>query len=430
MIKLYDLSQISIGEILDRKGEEQADVTAAVDEIIAEVIAKGDEALLAYAERFDGVKLKSLQVTEEEIEQAVAETDPYFLETLEMARDNIAAFHEKQIRRNFMITEKEGVILGQKFTPIERAGIYVPGGTASYPSSVLMNAVPAKLAGVKEIVMATPPDKEGKISSVILAAAKTAGVTKIFKMGGAQAVAALAYGTESVPKVDKITGPGNVFVASAKSKVYGLVDIDMIAGPSEILVLADGSCNPRYVAADMLSQAEHDRMASAVLVTDSRELAESVREELEVQLPLLPREDIARTSIENRGKIILAQSMKQAVEMANAIAPEHLEICTDDPFALLADIKNAGSIFLGKNTPEAMGDYFAGPNHVLPTSGTARFSSPLSVDDFVKKSSFIYYTKEALGEVKDRVADFAEREGLHAHGKSVTIRFEGGGENQ
>ena len=316
------------------------------------------------------------------------------------------------------------MILGQKITPIERAGIYVPGGTASYPSSVLMNAIPARLAGVKEIVMVTPPDRDGRISSVILAAARTAGVTRIFKIGGAQAVAALAYGTESVPRVDKITGPGNVYVATAKSKVYGMVDIDMIAGPSEILVLADGTCDPRYVAADMLSQAEHDRLASPVLVTDSRDLALAVQKELEVQRPQLPREEIARASVDDRGKIILAESMKQAVEAANAIAPEHLEVCVDDPFALLAEIRNAGSIFLGKNTPEAMGDYFAGPNHVLPTGGTARFSSPLSVDDFIKKSSFIYYTKEALGQVKDRVADFARREGLHGHGKSVTIRFE------
>lgn len=424
MIKIYDLAQMSMEEILDRSGEEQVDVSEAVERIIQEVRQRGDAALYDCAEKFDGVKLSALQVTEEELEAAAAAVEPEFLRTLEMARDNIAEFHEKQVRNNFVMTEKEGVVLGQRITPIEKAGIYVPGGTASYPSSVLMNAVPAKIAGVKEIVMVTPPDKDGNVSDVILAAAKIAGVTKIFKMGGAQAIAALAYGTESVPRVDKITGPGNMYVAEAKSQVYGMVDIDMIAGPSEILVLADGTCNPRYVAADMLSQAEHDRMASAVLVTDSRELAEAVQKELEVQLALLPREEIARASVENRGKIILARSMKEAVDAANAIAPEHLEVCVDDPFALLPQIKNAGSIFLGKNTPEAMGDYFAGPNHVLPTSGTARFSSPLSVDDFIKKSSFIYYTKEALSQVKDRVADFAEREGLYGHGRSVTIRFD------
>lgn len=424
MIKIYDMSQIPLQEILDRQEQAQEDVSGLVDEILGEVKAKGDKALYAFTEKFDGVQLSALRVTEEEIDQAVKAMDPDFLVTLEMARDNIEAFHRRQVRNDFVISEREGVILGQKITPISRVGLYVPGGTASYPSSVLMNAVPARLAGVKEIVMVTPPGKDGGVSPVILAAARLAGVSKIFKIGGAQAIGALAYGTESVPRVDKITGPGNLFVATAKSRVFGLVDIDMVAGPSEILVLADGTCNPRYVAADLLSQAEHDALASAVLVTDSRELAEQVQAELEIQLPLLPREKIARASVENRGKIILTQSMKQAVEAANAIAPEHLEVCVDDPFALLGDIKNAGSIFLGKNTPEAMGDYFAGPNHVLPTGGTARFSSPLSVDDFIKKSSFIYYTKEALAEAKDRVADFAMREGLAAHGRSVTVRFE------
>lgn len=424
MIRIYDMNKIPMEEILDRTSGETADVTETVRAILQNVEQRGDAALLEYEEAFDRVRLSALQVSEAEMEQARAAVEPDFLRTLELARDNITAFHEKQIRKNFVITEREGVLLGQKITPVEKAGIYVPGGTASYPSSVLMNAIPAKLAGVKEIVMVTPPDREGKIADVILAAAGIAGVTKIFKVGGAQAVAALAYGTESVPRVDKITGPGNVYVATAKSLVYGRVDIDMIAGPSEILVLADGTCDPRYVAADMLSQAEHDKLASPVLVTDSEALAHAVQKELEIQLGQLPRQEIARASVENRGKIIVAGSMKQAVEAANAIAPEHLEVCVDDPFALLADIKNAGSIFLGKNTPEAMGDYFAGPNHVLPTGGTARFSSPLSVDDFVKKSSFIYYTKDALREVKDRVADFAEREGLHGHGRSVTIRFE------
>ena len=314
--------------------------------------------------------------------------------------------------------------MGQKFTPIEKAGVYVPGGTASYPSTVLMDVIPAKLAGVKEIVMVTPPAADGSVAPAILAAAKVAGVTRIFKTGGAQAVAALAYGTQSVPKVDKIVGPGNIYVATAKRKVYGIVDIDMIAGPSEILVLADGSCNPAWVAADMLSQAEHDKLATAVLVTDSRSLALAVQAELERQIPLLPRQAIARTSIDDNGKIIVTDDLDKAVEAANLIAPEHLELCVDDPFALLGKIKNAGSIFMGKNAPEALGDYFAGPNHTLPTSGTARFSSPLSVDDFVKKSSFLYYTRDALRNVKDRVADFAMQEGLQAHARSVTVRFE------
>ena len=346
-----------------------------------------------------------------------------FIKTLEMAAQNIRAFHSRQIRKNFMINDQEGVVLGQRVMPIEKVGLYVPGGTASYPSTVLMDAIPAQLAGVKQIIMVSPPDKEGKIADPILAAAKVAGVNRIFKVGGAQAVAALAYGTQSVPKVDKIVGPGNIFVATAKRRVFGVVDIDMIAGPSEILVLADGSCNPAYVAADMLSQAEHDKLASAVLVTDSMELAQAVQAQLEVQIPKLARAEIARTSIENNGKIIVSDSMSQAISISNLIAPEHLEVCVDDPFACLNAITNAGSVFLGKNVPEALGDYFAGPNHTLPTSGTARFSSPLSVDDFVKKSSFIYYTKEALGKVQDRVVDFAMREGLQGHANSVAIRF-------
>lgn len=428
MIQIYDLQQISIGEILSRRQEEEADVSEAVEAILEDVRRNGDQALLKYAEKFDGVRLSSLSVTQEEIEQALSQTDGYFLETLRQAADHIEAYHSKQKRSSYVLSESDGVVLGQKVTPLARVGIYVPGGTASYPSSVLMNAIPAKLAGVEEIVMATPPDNEGAIAAPILAAASVAGVTKIIKAGGAQAVAALAYGTQSVPAVDKIVGPGNIYVATAKRMVYGLVDIDMIAGPSEILVVADGSCNPRFVAADLLSQAEHDRLASAVLVTDSRELAKAVQVEIEEQLALLPREEIARTSIDNRGKIIVASSIEQAVDVANTIAPEHLELCVDDPFALLSRVKNAGSVFLGKNAPEALGDYFAGPNHILPTGGTARFSSPLCVDDFVKKSSFLYYTKEALAQVKDRVADFAQREGLHGHGRSVTIRFEERGE--
>ncbi|MBQ6685897.1 MAG: histidinol dehydrogenase [Firmicutes bacterium] len=424
MIKIFDLNTMTLEEILDRTEEGTVDVTDIVAGIIDTVRQKGDQALLEYAKKFDKADLKNLVVTQEEIDEALASIDTYFIETLKQARDNIQLYHEKQLRTGYEIQKEDGIVLGQKVTPLARVGVYVPGGTASYPSSVLMNVIPAKIAGAGEIVMVTPPDKQGKVAAPILAAASVAGVTKIVKTGGAQAVAALAYGTESVPRVDKIVGPGNAFVATAKRMVFGQVDIDMIAGPSEILVLADGTCNPSFVAADLLSQAEHDKMAQAVLVTDSADLAAKVAEELEVQLSQLPREEIARTSIENRGKIIVAGSLEQAIEAANAIAPEHLELCVDEPFALLPLVKNAGSIFLGKHTPEAMGDYFAGTNHILPTGGTARFSSPLSVDDFVKKSSYLYYTPEALAKVKDRVADFAEREGLHAHGKSVTIRFE------
>ncbi|MBQ3199935.1 MAG: histidinol dehydrogenase [Firmicutes bacterium] len=423
MIKQYNLAEIAVEDILNRDIREEKGVEDIVDEIIANVRQNGDAALIAYGEKFDKAKLTALEVTEAEMDEAFAAMDAEFIKTLEMARDNISRFHSQQIQKNFVITEEGGIVLGQKYTPVEKAGLYVPGGTASYPSSVLMNAIPAKLAGVSEIVMTTPPNAEGKIAPAILAAAKVAGVTRIFKVGGAQAVAALAYGTESIPKVDKIVGPGNIFVATAKRKVYGLVDIDMIAGPSEILVLADGTCNPEYVAADMLSQAEHDKLATAVLITTSADLAAAVSDELERQIPLLPREEIARTSIDTNGKIILATTMADAVAAANLIAPEHLEVCVDEPFSLLDDIKNAGSIFLGKNVPEALGDYLAGPNHTLPTSGTARFSSPLSVDDFVKKSSFIYYPKAALAKVSDRIVDFAEREGLHAHAQSVAVRF-------
>jgi len=424
MIKIFDSKKVDEKDILNREISDNGGVEAAVASIIDHVIEVGDAALFEYAEKFDGVKLDSLLVSFEEIEAAYQSMDPEFIKTLELAKDNIEAFHKHQVHQNFVVNEKEGVILGQKITPIEKVGLYVPGGTALYPSSVLMNAVPAKIAGVSELVITTPPNKEGNIDASILAAAKVAGVDKIFKIGGAGAVAALAYGTQSVPKVDKIVGPGNIFVAVAKRRVYGIVDIDMIAGPSEILVLADGTANPRFVAADMLSQAEHDKLASSVLITDCAALAEKVSAELERQIPLLPRAEIARTSIDTNGKIIVTANMKDAVAISNRIAPEHLEVCVDDPFALLNDIKNAGSIFLGKNVPEALGDYLAGPNHTLPTNGTARFSSPLSVDDFVKKSSFIYYDKDALAKVKDRVVSFAMQEGLDAHARSVSIRFE------
>lgn len=427
MMKLYRLEDLTPDQILNRDLRAEQDVEEVVDAIIADVRARGDAALRDYALRFDGARLEELEVSAQEMDQALADADPYFLDTLRMAAANIEAFHRRQLRDNFVMTEQDGVILGQKYTPVERAGVYVPGGTAAYPSTVLMDVIPARVAGVPEIVMTTPAGRDGRVDPAILAAAEVAGVTRIFKAGGAQAVAALAYGTESVPAVDKIVGPGNIYVATAKRKVYGKVGIDMIAGPSEILVLADGGCSPAWVAADLLSQAEHDRLASPVLVTDSEALALAVQAEVEVQLDALPRRDIARASVETGGKIILCGSLDQAVDVCNIIAPEHLELCVEDPFALLGRIKNAGSIFLGRNVPEALGDYFAGPNHTLPTSGTARFSSPLGVDDFVKRSSFIYYTREALGRVKDRIAGFAEAEGLHAHARSVTIRYEEGG---
>ena len=427
MMKLYRLEDLTPDQILNRDLRAEQDVEEVVDAIIADVRARGDAALRDYALRFDGARLEELEVSAQEMDQALADADPYFLDTLRMAAANIEAFHRRQLRDSFVMTEQDGVILGQKYTPVERAGVYVPGGTAAYPSTVLMDVIPARVAGVPEIVMVTPAGRDGRVAPAILAAAAVAGVTRIFKTGGAQAVAALAYGTESVPAVDKIVGPGNIYVATAKRKVYGKVGIDMIAGPSEILVLADGGCSPAWVAADLLSQAEHDRLASPVLVTDSEALALAVQAEVEAQLDALPRRDIARASVETGGKIILCGSLDQAVDVCNIIAPEHLELCVEDPFALLGRIKNAGSIFLGRNVPEALGDYFAGPNHTLPTSGTARFSSPLGVDDFVKRSSFIYYTREALGRVKDRIAGFAEAEGLHAHARSVTIRYEEGG---
>lgn len=424
MIKIINIENAAKEDILTRDIKLESGVEAIVADIIRNVRENGDAALKEYSLKFDKAEIENLRVTSEEIDAAYNSEDPALIETLEKAKKNIWNFHEKQLRKGFEINNGDGTISGQKITPIEKVGIYVPGGTASYPSTVLMNAIPAKIAGVSEIIMVTPPDKNGNIPSAILCAAKIAGVDTIIKTGGAQAVAALAYGTESVPKADKVVGPGNVFVATAKRMLYGLVDIDMIAGPSEILVLADGTCNPAYVAADLLSQAEHDRLASAVLVTDSEKLAYAVRDEIEAQLKTLPREEIARASIDTNGKIIIAKDLEQGVEIANEIAPEHLEVCVDEPFRYLDKIKNAGSIFLGKNTPEALGDYLAGTNHTLPTSGTARFSSPLSVDDYVKKSQYIYYTEEALGEVKDNIVLFANREGLQAHGRSAAIRFE------
>lgn len=423
MIRILEYGKLSNEEIFDRVIP-QSNVEDIVTDIIRTVREQGDKALLDYTRRFDGAELTSLAVTQEEIEEAFRAVEPEFIQVLENAAQNIRAFHEKQVRNSFVVTEQDGVLLGQKVTPIEKAGLYVPGGTAAYPSTVLMDSIPAKIAGCKQIVMVTPPGKDGKVNPAILAAAKIAGVTQIFKVGGAQAVAALAYGTESVPRVDKIVGPGNAFVAEAKKQVFGQVAIDMIAGPSEILIVADGKSNPAHVAADMLSQAEHDRMASAVLVTDSAQLAEAVQQELEKQIPLLPRAEIARASIDNNGKIIVAEDLAVVIAIANEIAPEHLELMVDNPFDYLDGIENAGSIFMGRNCPEALGDYFAGPNHTLPTSGTARFSNPLSVDDFVKKSQFIYYTQPALDKVADQVAYFARKEGLEAHARSAIIRSE------
>ena len=423
MIKILKYGEVPNSEIFAR-GTAATDVSGIVTEIIEDVKQNGDAALIKYAEKFDKAVLTSLEVTEAEIEEAFNAVEPKFLEIIRTAAENIRAFHEKQVRNSFIISEKDGIVTGQKVTPIEKVGLYVPGGTAAYPSTVLMDSIPAKIAGCKEICITTPPSKDGKVNPVILAAAKIAGVDRIFKTGGAQAIAALSYGTETVPKVDKIVGPGNAFVAEAKKQVFGLVSIDMIAGPSEILVVADGTCNPDFVAADLLSQAEHDKMASAVLVTDSLELANAVSDSLEKQIPKLLRCEIARTSIDNNGKIIVADDLMKAIDIANEIAPEHLEICVDNPFDYLDKIKHAGSIFMGKYCPEALGDYYAGPNHTLPTSGTARFSSPLSVDDFVKKSQYTYYTRDALKKVADDVAFFAEKEGLTAHAKSATIRFE------
>ena len=420
MIKIMKYGQVPAAEIFDR-GADASSVADTVSEIIADVEKNGDEALYRYCEQFDGAALTSLEVSEEEWAQAMEAADPALIEVMKRSAANIRAFHQRQVRNSFIISDQNGVVMGQKVVPLDRVGLYVPGGTAAYPSSVLMNAIPAKIAGVKETVMVSPA-KGGVISPAILAAAKIAGVSRVFKIGGAQAIAALACGTATVPKVDKIVGPGNAFVAEAKNQVFGRVAIDMIAGPSEILVLADGACEPAFIAADMLSQAEHDKMASAVLVTDSMKLAAAVSAEIEKQLETLPRRDIARASIDGNGKIIVTEDLRKAIDVVNEIAPEHLEICLDSPFDWLGAIRHAGSVFLGKNCPEALGDYFGGPNHTLPTGGTARFSSPLSVDDFVKKYQYTYYTEDALAAVADDIAAFARAEGLEAHARSVLIR--------
>lgn len=420
MIKIEKYDKKRGANVFIRRMNADTRVTASVAAIVEDVKERGDEAVREYSLKFDGWA-GEMPVSAGEWAEGAAQCDAFLLQVMKEAAQNIADFHRRQIPQGFEVEKENGVILGQKVTPLERVGIYVPGGTAAYPSTVLMNAVPASVAGVKEIIMVTPA-KEGRIKPEILAAAKIAGVTKIFKVGGAQAIAALAYGTQTVPAVDKITGPGNIYVATAKKLVYGQVDIDMIAGPSEILVIADESADAERAAADMLSQAEHDVLASAVMVTTSARLAELVAAEIERQLTDLPRREIAQRSIEDNGRVIVAESLDDAVEIANALAPEHLEVYTSDPFALLPRLVNAGSIFLGGYTPEPVGDYFAGPNHTLPTSGTARFSSPLSGADFVKRSSYIHYTKEALKEAGEKIAAFAESEGLQAHANAVRIR--------
>ena len=423
MIRILKYGEVPNSEIFARNMPTM-NVTDTVAEILRNVRERGDEAVREYTEKFDHAKPESLTVTPAEMQEALDSVDPDFLRILKRAAENIRKFHSRQVRNSFILNDEDGILMGQKVIPVDPAGLEVPGGTAAYPSTVLMDVIPAKIAGVKEVILTTPPGPDGKINPAVLAAASVAGADRIVKAGGAQAIAALAFGTESVPKADKIVGPGNAFVAEAKRQVYGMVSIDMIAGPSEILVVADGKSNPAYVAADLLSQAEHDKVASAVLVTDSAELAEQVSAEIEKQIPQLIRAEIARASIDQNGKIIVAEDLRAAIEIANEIAPEHLELCVDNPFDYLDSIRHAGSVFLGRNCPEALGDYLAGPNHTLPTQGTARFSSPLSVDDFVKKTQYTYYTKDALERVAQDVAAFAEKEGLTGHARSAVIRTE------
>lgn len=427
MIKIMKYGVVSEDEIFSRSSSSK-DVSSVVSSIIKDVQEKGDEALREYTKKLDSADISEIEVSKEEIKAAADSMDIEFMRVLEKAASNIRKYHSKQVRNSFVMTEENGIVLGQKIVPVSVAGIYVPGGTAAYPSTVLMDTIPAKIAGCGSVIMVSPPGKDGKLNPAVLAAAYVAGVDRVFRVGGAQAIAALAYGTETIPRSDKIVGPGNIYVAEAKKQVSGVVSIDMIAGPSEILIIADGASSAKVVAADMLSQAEHDKNASAVLITDSESLAEEVRAELEVQLPLLPRYEIARASIDTNGKIIVVDSIEKAIEVSDRIAPEHLEVCVDNPFDYLDKIHNAGSVFLGRNCPEALGDYIAGPNHTLPTSGTARFSSPLSVDDFVKKYQFSYYTQSALASVADDVALFARREGLEAHARSALVRKEVGNE--
>ena len=418
--KEYDF----IKELKLRSENSDKDVVPVVSEIINNVREKGDKAVYDYTVKFDGKAPEKTEITREEIEELIKDCEPKFLETITKAAENIKDFHARQVQQSWLTTKENGVIMGQRVRGLKRVGIYVPGGTAAYPSSVLMNAIPAKLAGVEEVIMVTPPCKDGKPNPNIMAAAKIAGVDRIFLMGGAQAVAALAYGTETVPKVDKIVGPGNIFVATAKKLFYGVVDIDMIAGPSEILIVADKTANPKFLAADLMSQAEHDRLASSILLTTSDEIAVETEKEVLRQVQKLSRKDIIEYSLSNFGAIIVCSDMAQAVDFANELAPEHLEVCCENPMEYVGKLHNAGSVFLGNYSPEPLGDYFAGPNHVLPTSGTARFFSPLSVDSFVKKSSFIYYTEDALKKDAELIEEFAKKEGLTAHANSITVRFE------
>ena len=424
MIKIIDSEKINIKDILNREIQSYTEYENVVRDIIYKVRTKGDEALKEFALNFDKVNLSSFVVTEEEFKEAEEKVDASLIKVIKKSAANIREFHQAQVRKGFELNKDGGIVLGQKISPIENVGIYVPGGTASYPSTVLMNAIPAKIAGVPNIYMCTPPQKDGTVKAEILMAAKIAGVDKVFKVGGAGAIAAFAYGTNTIPKVDKIVGPGNIFVALAKKEVFGTVGIDMVAGPTEILVVADESANPKYVAADILSQAEHDKLATPVLVTNSKKLAEQVKFIIDYLITDLPRYEIANASIENNGKIILAKDLDKVIDIANAIAPEHLELCVAEPMKMLDKIKNAGSVFLGNYTPESLGDYLAGPNHTLPTSGSARFSSALGVDDFVKKTQYIYYTKEELYEVANDIASFAKSEGLQGHAKAALIRFE------
>ena len=420
MIKIIKASEYKDTKV--QQGGYDREIESAVASIIADVIKGGDSAIKSFTEKFDGVKLDSLRVSQEEIDKAYQETDEYFLETLKQAKQNIELYHEKQKKLGYDLEKGNGVKLGQIVRPLNRVAVYVPGGTAAYPSTVLMDVIPAKIAGVKEVVLITPPSKDGKVNKGVLAAAKLVGADEVYKIGGAQAIAGVAYGTETIKKVDKIVGPGNAYVATAKKQVFGQVDIDMIAGPSEILIVADNSANPVYVASDVLGQAEHDKKAGVFVVCMDENFAKTVQNEIEKQLALLERRDIARVSVDN-GYIIIAKDLLEAVNIANQVAPEHLELCVQEPFSVLKHVDNAGGIFLGNYAPEALGDYFAGTNHTLPTSGTARFASPLSVDDFVKKSSYLYYTEEELKKVGERVADFAEREGLTAHAESIKVRL-------
>lgn len=412
-------------ELLKKRAQNSdKNVVPTVSEIIENVRENGDDAVREYTLKFDGNAPVKTEITSDEIDTLIEKCDPKYISTVKKAAENIADFHKRQLKQSWLTTKSNGVIMGQRVRGLKRVGIYVPGGTAAYPSSVLMNAVPAKIAGVEEIIMCTPPQKDGTPNPNIIAAAKIAGVDRIFLMGGAQAIAALAYGTQTVPKVDKIVGPGNIFVATAKKLLYGTVDIDMIAGPSEILIIADNTANPKFLAADLMSQAEHDRLASSILLTDSADIAEKTKIELASQMQNLSRKEIIESSLDNFGAIIVCSDMNQAIEFANELAPEHLEVCCSNPMEYIGKLDNAGSVFLGNYSPEPLGDYFAGPNHVLPTSGTARFFSPLSVDSFVKKSSFIYYTEDALKNDADDVIRFANTEGLTAHANSIKVRFD------